>query len=125
MILGTQWDPWMAFMSFARDMLRALAAGDYGLAFKGLDANPDGTRWTRRRFESALAALTSGSVTSPDDQAKSARPLMDVVREGEVYELQHAIPVAGRWSHAVIWLVFTRKASSGYYRIQLVGLERR
>ena len=125
MIAGTQWDPWMAFMAFAKDMLRALAAGDYGLAFSGLDADSDGARWTRRRFECEFASLVAGEMTSPDGQPKSARPRMEVVREGDVYELLHAIPVDGRWSDAALRLLFTRKAGSGYYRVQLVGLERR
>ncbi len=72
-----------------------------------------------------MLELASGEVTTPDDQAKSANPLMDVLQSGEVYELKHAIPVDGKWSRAALSLRFTRKAGTGYYRVQLVGLDRR
>ncbi|MBC8327134.1 MAG: hypothetical protein H8E31_00120 [Planctomycetes bacterium] len=124
MITGTNFSPAKAFLNAARDMLVGAADNDYGIAFRHLDANADGTRWTKTSFLAAVANAQPGEVTTPLGHSKSAKPSVDAVVKDTEYLVKHRIPLDGRWSGASLVLRFTRKGTSGYFHMRLEGIER-
>ncbi len=124
MITGTDFSPAKAFFNAAPNMLVGAAGDDYGIAFRNLEANADGKRWTKTSFLSAVAAAQPGEVTTPLGHSKSAKPSVDVVVKDTEYLVRHRIPLDGRWSSASLVLRFTRKGTSGYFHMRLEGIER-
>ena len=125
MIAGTPWSPAQAFIDAAQNLLTGVAEDDFGQAFRHLDANEDGSRWSKSQFLAQVRDRSSGRITSPLGHSKSARPVVDALVEGDVYELRHAIPIDGRWSDLVIVLRFARKEHSQYFHMRLVDVEAR
>lgn len=109
-IYGTSYSPQKAFVDFACRFLEHLANGDVGAALDGLDANEDGSRWSKPSFVAALnAAIGSGKLTSPSGHARSALPFLQTIDDGRSYELSHRLPVDGRWSDAVVVFGFVKR----------------
>lgn len=123
MIAGTPYAPGKAFMDAALAMLAGLAAGDFQAAFGAVDANDDGSRWSRSDFDALLKRHTSGPVASPFGIGNSARPNLIAIEPDSVYELRHAIPVGNRWSDSCVVLRFARKPGTQFYRMQFLGIE--
>jgi hypothetical protein len=121
MITGTPWSPGTAFIAAAHNILEGAAAGDFGVAFQHLDTNDDGSRWSKAAFLSDVAAIAPGSITSPGTLRRSAEP--QLTGTGDVYLLQHRIPVDGAWSAACLLLRFNRVRGE-QFRMQLVGVVR-
>ena len=114
-IYGTSYSPQKAFVDFAREFLEHVASGDVSAALAGLDANEDGSRWSKPQLAEALnAAVGSGTVTTPSGHARSAVPLLETIDDRQTYELSHRLPVDGRWSDAVVVFRFKRRTGQTF-----------
>lgn len=119
MIGGTRWSHQRAFGDFVRTFIDCLVDNDLGGALAHLDQSE--RRWTKSELERALARATAGRL-SPRPPRRSAAPGFTVVREGDVFELVHRLPVDGRWSSATVSFRFTRGRGE-YFHVHLLGFE--
>lgn len=58
-IYGTSYSPQKAFVDFASGLPEHVARGEVSAALSGLDANEDGSRWTKQRLIAALNAAVA------------------------------------------------------------------
>lgn len=123
MIAGTDFAPGKAFIQTAHAMLDAMAAGEFGKALGGIDANDDGRRWSAKAWRSECELHIEGKISSATGIKSSARPQLICIEEKNIYELRHAIPVEGRWSNCRMVLRFSRKPRTSYFHVQLLGVE--
>ncbi|HXA19752.1 MAG TPA: hypothetical protein VN380_22405 [Thermoanaerobaculia bacterium] len=124
MIGGTPWSPAIAFVRFARDFIRHVASGDFAGALQPLDASDPGMRWSKARLtrEMQQSIDPSSVITSPDGLLDSARASLTELSPGQLFELEHRLPLDGKWSQVAA--VFRFSKAKGGFKTALVGFRR-
>ena len=121
MIYGTRYSPGKAFIKFARDFLKAVAASDFQSALGQLDAND--RRWSKALLLSELDRVIGDQMLcSTAGLRHSAEPEM-IALDGGDYQLVHRLPVNGKWSIAKARFEFAAKHHGNQFSVHLMGFE--